>query len=207
MSFIVKITTLLNPLDLLAPHTCRGCGTIGKPLCDCCKKYILKHHCNLKHVYCIGKREGLLKDLIHDFKYNSVRALDSPLAEMLASILPKIPGKVIIVPLPTISRHVRERGLDHTKLIAKRIAKIREWNVEYLLIRDKNTVQVGADKNTRTKQAEDAYMIKPSAKINPSTTYILLDDVLTTGASMKAAKKKLQVAGASKIIECVLAVS
>lgn len=207
MSFIVKITTLLNPLDLLAPHTCRGCGATGKPLCDCCKKYILKHHCNFKHVYCISKREGLLKELIHDYKYNSVRALEKPLGEMLASILPEIPGEAIIVPLPTISRHIRKRGLDHTKLAAKRVAKIRGWKVEYLLIRDKNTVQVGSDKNTRLKQAKDAYNIQPNAKINPSATYILLDDVLTTGASMKAAKKKLQDAGASRIVECVLAVS
>ena len=207
MSFIVKITTLLNPLDLLAPHSCRGCGIIGKPLCERCENYILKHHCNYKNIYSIGKRDKLLAKIIHDYKYDSVRALEKPLAEMLASILPEISGKVVTVPLPTISKHIRERGFDHTKLIAKRLAKVRGWNTDFLLTRNKNTVQVGSDKKTRLKQAKDAYSIKKDAKIDSSVTYVLFDDVLTTGASMSAAKKKLQDAGASRIIECVLAVS
>jgi len=207
MSFIVKITTLLNPLDLLAPHSCRGCGIIGKPLCECCENYILKHHCNYKSICSIGKRDKLLAKIIHDYKYDSVRALEKPLAEMLAKTLPEVSGKVIIVPLPTIPKHVRERGFDHTRLIAKRLAKICGWSTDFLLTRNKNTVQVGSDKKTRLKQAKEAYSIKKNSKTDPSATYILFDDVLTTGASMKAAKKKLQDAGASRIIECVLAVS
>ncbi len=207
MSFIVKITTVLNPLDLLSPHSCRGCGLTGEVLCPRCKKYILKHHQNLKGLYCIGKRSDLLAELIHDYKYNSVRALKNPLADMLDEVLPEIPGQVIVIPLPTIPRHIRERGLDHTTLIAKRLSKLRGYGMNNILTRNKNTVQVGSDRATRLKQAKDAYAIKPNAKIKKDATYLLLDDVWTTGASMKAAKEKLQQAGASKIIMCVLAVS
>ena len=207
MNFIVKITTLLNPLDLLAPHSCRGCGATGEALCTCCEKYILKHHRNFKQVYCIGKRDGLLARIIHDYKYNSVRALKKPLAEMLSSVLPDLPNNTVIVPLPTISRHIRERGLDHTKLVAKHLAKLRGYKTKCLLTRKNNTIQVGSDRNTRLKQAEEAYALQKNAVIDPSVTYLLLDDVLTTGASINAAKKKLQDAGASKIILCVLAVS
>ena len=50
-------------------------------------------------------------------------------------------------------------------------------------------------------------MISQKIKINPDTTYILLDDVWTTGASMQSAIKKLQQAGASKIIVAILSLS
>jgi predicted amidophosphoribosyltransferase len=123
-------------------------------------------------------------------------------------ILPNIVGKVSIVPLPTISRHVRERGFDHTFKIAKSISRLRPfYQVERLLIRAKDTIQVGSSSSVRISQAKKAYQINPKIKINPSTTYILFDDVWTTGASMQSAIKKLQSAGANKILLLILAVS
>ncbi len=224
----VKITTIINPLDLLAPHSCRGCGRIGKPLCDRCKKYIIANHVNycpncktknptgkcknckiLPPVFIVDERTNLTGKLIHDFKYNSARALALPLAEMLDEILPEIPGDVSIVPLPTIPKHIRSRAFDHTLLLAKKLAHLRgkNYRVEKLLTRSKNTVQVGTDAKTRLTQASSAYEIINNAKLNPETTYLLLDDVWTTGASMKAALKKLRKAGALKIIIAILAVN
>ena len=44
MGFIVKNTTKCGLLDLVCPHSCRGCGQLGEVLCECCKKDILKHY-------------------------------------------------------------------------------------------------------------------------------------------------------------------
>ena len=82
---IVKNTTFISPLDLLAPHSCRGCGAIGTILCDCCKNNIISHPLNLcpkcKHkiptgncsnckdlppTFVVGKRSELIGTLIHD---------------------------------------------------------------------------------------------------------------------------------------------
>ncbi len=216
MNFIVKNTTIINPLSLIAPHSCRGCGRLGEVLCDCCKNNILKQRQapklknllkNFPPVFVVDERSGLLNTLIHDLKYNSVRALAPKLAELLDNSLPTLPPDSIIVPLPTATQHIRARGLDHTLLIAKHLAKIHHFKVKKLLLREKNTVQVGADRKTRLAQAKTAYSISQKIKINPNTTYILLDDVWTTGASMKAAVKKLQQAGVSKIIIALLATS
>ena len=224
----VKNTTFPGLLDLLAPHSCRGCGHIGSALCDCCKNNILKTHVNicpkcktkkpasicpncldLPPTHIIGERSGPLGDLIHDFKYQSIRAAAKPLAKLLDEVLPKIKGKVIIVPLPTITKHIRARGLDHTYLVAKNLAKLRgkNYQVKPLLLRNQNTVQVGTDQKTRLKQAESAYKVNPKIKINKTTTYLLLDDVWTTGASLKAGTKKLRKAGAKKIELAILALS
>ena len=216
MSFIVKNTTILNPLDLIAPHSCRGCGRLGEVLCNCCKNNIIKHRTATKPknlpkkfppVYVVDQRSGLLDALIHDLKYNSTRALAPKLAELLDSSLPALPPDSIIIPLPTASQHIRARGLDHTLILAKQFAKIRHLKIARVLTREKNTVQVGADRKTRLAQAKSAYTVSKKTKINPNATYILLDDVWTTGASMKAAVKKLQQAGVSKIIVVLLAVS
>lgn len=227
---IVKNTTIPSLLDLLAPHSCRGCGCIGSVVCDCCKNYILKHHqnfcphckglnqtgnctktteCkNLPPTYVVGERSELVGTLVHNLKFHSVRAAAKPLADLLNASLPEYAGDVYVVPLPTIAKHVRARGLDHTYLVAKNLSCLRHnFKLQKLLIRDQNTVQVGADRSTRLTQADAAYSINPKIKIDQKATYILLDDVWTTGASLRAATKKLQKSGAQKINLAILAVS
>ena len=226
MPIIVKNTTFPGLLDLLAPHSCRGCGHTGQVLCHRCKNDIILNHINfcpnckaknftgkcpkcksLPPTFVASYRTGLIDHLIHDFKYNSTRALAEPLAEILHHILPSINEPAVIIPLPTINSHIRERGLDHTYLIAKKLAHLRHYKVHNILIRNQNTVQVGSDRKTRLSQAKSAYTINPKIEIDPNATYILFDDVWTTGASIKTATKKLRQAGAKKIIIAILAVS
>lgn len=109
--------------------------------------------------------------------------------------------KIILVPLPTIRKHIRERGFDHTlrlcfeleNFLQKRLDDLGV-SVEYqsLLVRKNKTVQVGKEKKERVKQAEKAYEIREGIEIENKTLYILVDDVTTTGASLAAAKKILQ---------------
>lgn len=216
MPKIVKITTFPSLLDVIMPHSCRGCGALGSVLCERCKKHNnfydarvdakMRNEKDFAEAYAVGVRTGLLAGLIHEYKYNSVRAAGKVLAELLAEKLPEIPGAVI-VPVPTSTKHVRERGFDHTLKLAKRVARAKNWEVQRILTREKNTVQVGADKKTREKQAAEAFSVNPKAKIDKNRTYVVLDDVWTTGASMKAAVKKIRAAGAEEIIVALLAVN
>ncbi len=227
MSFIVKNTTFPGLLDLLAPHSCRGCGRIGEALCECCKNNIISNYINvcpnckspnligkcticnnLPPTFIAGRRNELIGRLIHDLKFYSVHTLAKPLAEIINTKLPNIDGKVIVVPLPTINRHIHERGLDHTLLIAKNLSKLRQnWETKPQLIRANNTVQIGSSKSQRQAQAAQAYNLNQRIPIDASATYILLDDVWTTGASMRSAIKKLWQAGVEKIILAILALS
>ncbi len=227
MSFIVKNTTFINPINLVAPHICRGCGRVGSPLCNCCKNNIILNHQNicpncksenptgkcpkctsLPLVYTLADRDTLVGTLIRDLKYSSARAVAQTLPSLADNILPTILGEVVVVPLPTISGHIREPGFDHTMQIAKNLAKFhRDWSVKPILKRAHNSVQVGATESVRIAQAKKAYRFNSKFQANQSTTYLLIDDVWTTGASMKSAYKILTSAGANKIIILILAIS
>ena len=222
MGFDVKITTFSRFLDLVAPFSCRGCGRLGSLLCECCKKYNIQQMseicprcrktlktCSCKNkVYTVGYREGALLKLTEDYKYKSIRKTAEVLAELLGVAIPQElgkGGKVVVVPLPTISRHIRERGFDHTLLLAKKLAEFRGWKVEPIIKRLNKTVQVGADEETRKRQAKSAY--KVFEKLDGSKTYLLVDDVWTTGASMEAAISVVKKAGASRVASAVILMS
>ena len=109
--------------------------------------------------------------------------------------------KIVLVPLPTIRKHIRERGFDHTLRLCFELENFLQKRLddfgisaEYqsLLVRKNKTVQVGKEKKERVKQAEKAYEICEGVKLDRNTLYILVDDVTTTGASLVAAKKILQ---------------
>lgn len=234
MNIVVKNTTKCGLAELLCPHTCRGCGRRGAVLCGCCKKYLNKQNlricplckkslapaekndtawqgyicddCELpfKAVFVGGWREGVLAKLIKDYKYKSVRAAGEVLVELLGEILPELPANTVVVPLPTVGKHVRARGLDHTLLLARKLAKCRGWKCERRLVRAADTVQVGTKAVERQEQAKRAYLAQGEA--SQEVNYLLLDDIWTTGASLLSAAEVLRVAGAQQVMAVVLAV-
>jgi predicted amidophosphoribosyltransferase len=103
-----------------------------------------------------------------------------------------------LVPLPTIRRHIRERGFDHIGLICKKTG----MTVERVLLRVNNSVQVGAGADMRHKQAAMAYR---ATRVDANKKYLLIDDVWTTGSSMMAACEAMCAAGAKNLAIAVIA--
>lgn len=214
--------TIRNVLgNLLCPLFCLSCGKCGDILCDCCKKNISFGHgmclkcgqklngfvclkCSLpfRFQFCLGERKGILKELINDFKYNSNKAAGLKLVEVLADSL-ILDQNAVLVPLPTIAKHKRERGFGQTEWLAGKLSRVFGCDVSNLLSRAKNTVQVGASSDKRKIQAEEAYMIQGA--VDAELNYVLFDDVWTTGSSMLAAAKLLKDHGANNVSALLLA--
>jgi len=215
-------------LSWLSPHICKGCKVIGATLCSRCKSYILGQNwrkcikCSglvsnndffasgnlcgkcapglpFTQVFVVGERIEILKRLVGDHKYFSERESAHAIAELISGILPQeLPADLTIVPLPTIARHIRERGFDHTKLIVQHLSRIRKIPVNTrILRRTDNASQHSADYKTRLVQAEKAFFVSPRTKI-PSKI-LLVDDIYTTGATVAAAARILRQHGAREI--------
>ena len=161
----------------------------------------------LREFYAVGYREGVLRKLVVEYKYSSRRVVSRVLGELVAEVLggsevSSASGEVVLVPLPTISRHVRERGFDHTLRLAKEVGRRSGFKVERILRRANRTTQVGTDEATREKQAAEAYEVV--GEVDAGKTYLLIDDIWTTGASMRAAAEKMHAAGAREIYGVVV---
>jgi predicted amidophosphoribosyltransferase len=151
----------------------------------------------------VGERVGVLQRLIGLYKFERARARFIPLRDLLSRRLPDFPNNVIVVPVPTVAGHIRERGYDHTLLIAKGFAKKRKLELERLLYRKTNTKQRQSSAGKREIQAKSAFGVR--GIIDPNNIYLIIDDVVTTGATIKYAAKTLRRAGAKQVWVAVIA--
>lgn len=125
------------------------------------------------------------------------------LAELLDATLPVMPPGTVVVPLPTIRPHIRQRGYDHMLLIARAFVRMRHLRIDTSLRRTGISKQLGSSRRERTQQAKSAYSV--AKKLDGSRPYLLLDDVFTTGASLHYAAETLRVAGAHEVWVSVIA--
>jgi ComF family protein len=220
----VKNTMIDNMLSVVAPHLCSGCGKIGSPICYHCKENIIKHPfigcvvCELpsetgiceghkmpySQAWIVGKRQGILQYLIGIYKFQNVKAAAKSLAELLDRSLPPLPAHTVIIPIPTTPSHIRERGYDHMLLIAQYFAYIRKLQIKTdLLVRRSGDTQHIANLKQRMAQARAAFQL--SRELEPDKTYLILDDIFTTGATVGSAARLFKEKGAAAIWIAVIA--
>ena len=198
----VKITTFEWLLDLIYPCYCKGCGKIGTIFCRRCffdnraknMPFFSDSDKEFHRIFACGRRQAVLSELISQYKFQSRRHYRKALSRYLSeTILEFAPGeKFVVVPLPTIRRHIRERGFDHIGLLCRDFAEKMGFEVVLALSRKNSSVQVGADAKTRLEQAKGAYIINSKAVLDIKSHFLLVDDVWTTGASMRAARGVLE---------------
>lgn len=203
----------------IAPHHCCGCGQKGGLLCDCCKNDVLEerflqcifcfnvvkntnlcsgHSLPYQNGWAVGWREGVLGSLIDELKFKGRREAGKHLAELIDRTLPDVPERVVVVPVPTTHKNIRLRGFDHTRLIADHLAKFRGWQVAKVLARQNNITQhFAASAAMRRRQADSFF--KPTKRLDGRLTYLLVDDIYTTGSTIRAAADALVLAGAKHI--------
>lgn len=208
-------------LKIIAPYRCYGCAKLGKSLCNGCKYYItdepfmncvscmnpangLCTNCNKSYekVWCVGELDGFLKELIYDYKFKHSKEIAKDLADALVSRIGLLPKNIIVTNIPTLARHIRRRGYDHTKLIAQKLARVYGLKYQDTLSRISKTQQLGSSATKRWSQAKNAF--EPKLVIE-GAIYLLIDDIVTTGATIEHASKSLKKAGASQVWVGVIA--
>ena len=122
----------------------------------------------------------------------------------MLEVLTGIPEGTIVCPLPTAPSRIRERVFDHTMLLTKQIAKHTGLEYKALLGRKTNVRQLGSIRTERLEQMEQEFYAKNLEMIE-GRNILLIDDVVTTGASLSGAASVLKKAGAKSVRAVVFA--
>ena len=147
---------------------------------------------------------------IHEAKYRGNDKAFALLAAVLTEYLRELAADgalagAVLIPIPLGGKRLRERGFNQVEQVVKIAAKELSLPVESkLLIRTRETAsQVSLPRWRRKQNMRDAFGVVHVP--DPSLLYIVVDDVLTTGATLSAALEALREAGAREVLAIALA--
>jgi ComF family protein len=192
-------------LERLPPKRCRTCaepGDFPRATCPRCRASPPP----FSRAWAPFAHEGPLARAIHRFKYEDHPELAAPLAALLAEesrdFLSQAPPLVLALPLHP--RRYRERQYDQAQLLAGELARATGRTAPVgLLTRARETQrQVGLSESERARNVAGAFSASPAVA---GQALLLVDDVLTTGATARAAATALRAAGASRVEVLTLA--
>jgi ComF family protein len=212
------VTAILRPidrlLDLALPAACPGCGAEGPPLCPACLPAV-NSRLAIPAGSALGLADGPPEPLLqlewcspfagttrralHALKYGGERRLAEPLGAAVAARWRMTSGGGdLIVPIPVHARRRRERGFDQAELIAA--AASRGLGLPWLAALERRRAtapQFNLDRRHRAANVADAFAIRPgAARAVCGRWVVLVDDIVTTGATLSAAAWALLDAGA-----------
>ena len=217
-----KIKSFL--LDLFFPKFCLNCQREGSFLCEDCKAIldISSSHQkfqtgNLSDLYYpLEYKNPLIKNLIKHFKYEPfIKELAKDLTSLIINhfqLLDKKPSflkknpNYVLVPVPLEKRKLKWRGFNQSEEIGKEISKFLNIPlINDILFKIKETLpQVELSEKEREENIKGVFIIRNRKKIS-GKKILLVDDVYTTGSTMKECAQLLKKAGAKEVIGIVIA--
>ncbi|MFW5420253.1 ComF family protein [Nocardiopsis sp. CNT-189] len=206
---------------LLLGECCAGCGAPGGRVCAECADALAPrpHRCAAREgcppAWAAGRYTGADRALLLAYKHRRIRSLAGPLAARLAraarAAAPRA-GPLLLVPVPARPRGVRRRGYDPVALLARRAAELLDAPARPVravpALRQARAVadQVGLGRAERYGNLRGALAARPGRLARAGGRRVLLvDDVLTTGATLAEAARALRAAGAAVHGAAVLA--
>ena len=141
--------------------------------------------------------------LVLAFKHGKRIALAPMLARLIAARLPALEGEWLLVPVPLHRARLWRRGFNQAVLLARDLAKQTEGEalVDGLVRRKPTPILGGLGRKARARALAGAIAVNPARRERLKGAQVLLvDDVLTSGATSEACVSALKRAGASKVV-------
>jgi len=150
--------------------------------------------------------EGVLEKALHLFKYRRRDALATPLAELMLIWADKLPAVSLVIPVPLHHSRLRSREFNQALLLADRIADRLGLPVSFeQLVRVRATrPQTELDRKERARNVRRAFAVRNPAGLDGQRV-LLVDDVLTTGATVNECARALRRAGVETVTALTLA--
>jgi ComF family protein len=207
-------------LDLFFPISCLGCKRAGEWICGSCREKIIIYRDgqnkieNLKFIELIlvaaDYNQPLLQKVLHHYKYNFIFGLSDFLGDILINSIScsqLATARIdLVLPVPLFKKRELWRGFNQATLIAKKVADQYHWPIEknILIRRYPNLSQVGLSASERRENVSKVFWVNNPESIK-NKSILLVDDVVTTGATMESCAKVLKKSGAGKIYGLVVA--
>jgi len=207
-------------LDAAFPASCSGCGREGAALCDACRPALdarlglpggtplglpAELPAPLLQLEWCASFSGPVRAALHDLKYAGERRLAEPLGIAIARRWALVgTGTELVVPVPVHAERERRRGYDQAALIAAVVARCLGLPLALALERGRATVaQFELDRDERAANVAGAFRLRASdpraARAVVGRWILLVDDVVTTGATLAACAAALEAAGARAV--------
>lgn len=207
-------------ISILAPRTCYGCNRPGTSLClECLKRYVepRQPHCfecqwgwrlgttclscapdvSLVGTVVATRYTGLVRTLMRRLKQSPDVRIAELFGKLLARRIMHIPVRpTLITFMPTSPGRYRERGYNPAELIARTVARELVLPCRPTLLRLTTKHQMGLDRMDRRSQIAGAFVMRGGAHVR-GETIVIIDDVMTTGASLNEAARELTESGAN----------
>lgn len=183
------------------PERCYRCRKLSAEdrTCRTCRRSSGLYAVHVATVY-----DSAAKALVWGLKFDGAQAAAGETADLIRLSTPENTGlRTYIVPVPTASGRARRRGYDQAKLVARELARKTGFEYRDYLRRSGQAHQVGANRRERLSQLDGAFRVR--FPLPREARILLVDDVVTTGATLEAAAKACRMAGASRVEAVVFA--
>ena len=150
--------------------------------------------------YSFGAYEGVLRELVHLYKYSRIRTLARPLSGLLAAALP--PGERFdaLVPVPLHWRRQWQRGFNQSELLAREIRRRTGIPMILALKRVRSTpAQASLARSSRRGNVATAFQCRRIVWSLHGKRVLLIDDVMTTGSTAASCALALKRAGVARV--------
>lgn len=183
----------MEALSLPTRSLCFACGrtSVGGRTCELCLKGSA-----LAGVSVGAKYDGTVKELILRLKFHRLRAATETAAELLLRAVEEWPRVQLVTSVPVAAARHRERGYNQSELLAKAVARRAGLPYHPLLGRLTTTHQIGLDRRSRFEQVHGAFYALRGLE---GQQVLLVDDVVTSGATLSACAEALRGAGAGLV--------
>ncbi len=208
-AFLSVPACLALPKPLQAEFFCRACRTPfaddypldEHDLCTVCREGLA----NFDAAYSFGSYEGSLQQLIHLFKYAKVESLANTLSHFMVQALPLEANFDLVIAMPMHWRKRWERGFNQAELLAQPVARRYGFKLSKNLRRTRYTKsQAGLSETDRRANLRGSFEVRRPEQI-AGKRMLFIDDVFTTGSTLRAAAEVLKAAGAAHVSALTLA--